>query len=456
MFGLILATALASAPFLKMSVDVQEFGIHGSGIILVDRAKGRYVRTFLAGPASDSEGYDGHLAWLADATNASYIQGDSDAKEAIIGWSNLYSRFGSTLMPTAVQVRRSPGAEHATFSNFHCIEKSFCPPFTISITSEEGTRSVSVRKIEALDRVPSGAFAPTHARDDAAISSGAPVAVVQILPETYGGHILSLTIMGVSFDGSRPLRLLLDSGGQNVLTPSAAQQLGLRTYGSVQVGGAGAGTISASFAWVNRMQIGDATLQHQPFLILPLAGILPDIDGIVGAELLSRFVTRIDFRSNTVEFAKVAPPSWTLDSVGTPIAFSDTAPTLAGAVDGFPGTFLLDTGAAGSVDINAPFSLRNGLFERYRGNNASGLNGVGGNVQVTNVTIGQFELGRCFLTRVPATLAHAGGGASASSSIAGVVGQILLRKFDSMVMDYAKRQVSLGSSGTATCEPRGA
>lgn len=56
MLGLILATTLASAPFLKMSVDVSEFGIQGSGTILVDRAQGRYVRTILAGPASDSEG----------------------------------------------------------------------------------------------------------------------------------------------------------------------------------------------------------------------------------------------------------------------------------------------------------------------------------------------------------------------------------------------------------------
>lgn len=395
------------------------------------------------------------MAWLADATNASYIQGDGDARAAILEWSSLFRQFGQSSLPISVQVRRSPSAEQVTFSDFFCMEKNFCPPLKILIHSKEGTRAIRVRNIEALDRVDTGAFAPTHAQNDANIDSGASVTSIPMLPELHFGNPLPLIVFTVSIDGSRPLRFVLDTGGQNVLTPRAAEQLGIRTYGSVQVQGEGAGSASSSFAWVDRMQLGGATLRHQSFLVLPFSDILPDIDGIVGAELLSRFVTRIDFRSSTVELAQAAPQSWSFDAVETPIAFSDTAPTLAGAVGGITGIFTLDTGEAGSLVLNAPFSQSSGLLDRYRRNSASTLNGGGGSVQVTNVTLGQFELGRCSLYDVPATLAHAGGGASASTSIAGVVGQRLLRAFDSMVIDYASLKVWLGSSDFAACASRG-
>ena len=242
--------------------------------------------------------------------------------------------------------------------------------------------------------------------------------------------MVPLIILGVSIDGAPPLRFVLDTGGQNVLTPRVAQQLGIRTYGTVRVQGEGASSASSSFAWVDRMQLGGATLRHQSFLVLPLSGILPDIDGIVGAELLSRFVARIDYRANTVELAQVAPQSWFSGSVNTPIAFTDTEPTLPGAVNGVVGIFTLDTGAAASLVLNAPFSQSNGLFERYRRNSSSTLSGIGGTLHLTNVTLGQFDLGRCSLYDVPATLAHTGGGVFASSSIAGSVGQRLLRAFD--------------------------
>jgi hypothetical protein len=445
MLGIILmAASLASASFLKYSVDVQEFGMHGSGTILVDRIARRYVRRFSVGPASDSEGYDGRRAWIADAANNSFVQvKNSDARASLLRWASLFGDFGGTSLPARARMSLGSGdTENVVFSDFRCVELSFCPPFAIATNSQEGVRSIRVRKIEVMNSVDAGMFSPPAALEDSKIDSGSGVASVPMLEETFQGRAMPLVILSVRVNGSSPMRFLFDSGGQNILTPAAAKRLGIRTYGALQVGGAGTGTASSSFAWAERMQIGGAEIRHQPLLIVPLEGLLPDIDGVIGEEVLSHFATRFDFKADSVQFARVAPKAWFGEATISTLGFSQTFPTIHAAIDGFRGNFILDTGAGGSLDISAPFATRHDLFTRYRPKSKGGLNGMGGTVSVANVVLNQVGIENEIINRVAATLAYPGFGQSDDPWVAGEIGQLVMRRFGSFVLDYPRRRAA--------------
>ena len=56
------------ATILVLHLAVNAYGVRGSGTVAIDRATGRFLRRFNAGPASEQEGFDGVRAWRADAT----------------------------------------------------------------------------------------------------------------------------------------------------------------------------------------------------------------------------------------------------------------------------------------------------------------------------------------------------------------------------------------------------
>jgi hypothetical protein len=178
-------------------------------------------------------------------------------------------------------------------------------------------------------------------------------------------------------------------------------------------------------------------------MILSLDGILPDIDGLVGAELLSRFTARFDFKRSTLSLARTAPQSW-LDGTTSPIAFILNVPDMAGSVDGFPGRFTLDTGADGALDINAPFAAKNELYARYHAKPNSEIAGIGGGVRVANITVQKLSLGNSTVANVQSSLAYpAPNSVSDDPTVAGNIGELVLRRWSTMVLNYRALSITL-------------
>jgi predicted aspartyl protease len=444
MLGLILAASLSSAPFIRVNLDVREFGMHGTGTIVVDRANGRYVRQYDVGPASDSEGYDGTIVWTADAARSSYIQGNADTRARGLRWSNLYRTLGSAKSNSKVAIRVGSDTESSTFGDIRCIGQDFCVPFAISTRDQQGERILRVRSIDALQHVDASAFEPPPLPNDASVDTSTGVTSVAFSPERFHGRLIPLVVLNVRVNGSAPLRFLLDTGGQNILSPRAAKRLGIAAYGGSQVGGAGSGTLPFSFAWVDRVQIGAAQMRHQPFMILSLADVLPDIDGIVGAEMLSRFGARFNFVQSSLDLARTFPASWTEGATLSPIAFDKNVPDVAGSSDGFAGRFTLDTGSDGGLDIDAPFAKRNGLYQLYGARSDGKISGVGGAVATARVTVKRLELGSSVARNVAATLAYpTAGSVSDDPTVAGNLGELVLRRWNTMLLDYRKLIIGL-------------
>jgi hypothetical protein len=144
----------------------------------------------------------------------------------------------------------------------------------------------------------------------AVTASSAPVELPFSLEANH--VIVDVVVNGV------PARAIFDTGGRTVLTPELAQRLGLETSGNVRAGGAGAGSVAASFAQLKSLALGSIVLTDQPAIVIPLPrGITHatarPVEMIVGYEVIRKFVTTIDYPKNMLRLvpteAYVAPPN---------------------------------------------------------------------------------------------------------------------------------------------------
>ena len=114
-------------------------------------------------------------------------------------------------------------------------------------------------------------------------------------------------IVDVMLNGKGPYHFIFDSGGSNIMDPAVAAQIGAPTGGSVRVSGVGNDAQRAQTAAVDSVRLGTQELTAQRFIVLPTrtgfgASEGPLVDGLIGAEFLSRFVTTIDYEHRELRF----------------------------------------------------------------------------------------------------------------------------------------------------------
>ena len=444
----ILRSASAPAPrFVRLRLDVTAYGIAGRGEILVDRTTGRFVRRFDAGPVSEREGWDGTRAWRADATGMVRVQGNRDERAAIVDWSHLLAPVDGSpsrerpAQPAEIAIDPATGepsrmvrhighqTERTTFTDYRSAA-GFVLPFTIGDSSENGTWTARVLGVETPLAVRDGAFAPPPEPRDWSLRG---VETVSMLGRS------DLPLIPVSVNGGAPLRFLLDTGGQNVITPDAARRAGLEPAGEGSVGGAGAGLAKIRYANARSVRVGAAEMRDQPFVVLDLGANAP-IDGIIGYELLARFAVRVDLQHGRIE---LAPDARALAPAGVavPMVFVERQPQVEGALDGIAGAMTIDTGSASSVDVNAPFVVAHDLRARYHAE-AGGypISGIGGPVHAYFAHAKELKLGELAIPDVNLLLTDARSGAEADPTIAANIGQQVLRRFV-LVLDYRRATI---------------
>jgi aspartyl protease len=439
----ILRSASAPAPrFVRMQLDVTAYGIAGRGEILVDRTTGRFVRRFDAGPVSEREGWDGARAWRADATGMPRVQGNRDERAAIVDWSRLLAPADASgshehpAQPAEISVDPVSGevtrmvrhightSERTTFAEYHATS-GFVVPLTIVDTSENGTWTARVRGLDAPRTIRDADFAPPPEPRDWSLRG---VETVTLIGRT------DLPIVPVSVNGGPVLHFLLDTGGQNVITPDAARRAGVEPLGEGTVGGAGAALAKIRYASARSVRVGGAEMRDQPFIVLDLGAAAP-IDGIIGYELLARFAVRIDVQHGRLDLAadaRALAPS----GVAVPMVFVERQPQVDGAIDGIAGPMTIDTGSASAVDVNTPFVVAHDLRAHYHAE-ASGfpISGIGGPVHAYFAHAKELRLGDLAIPDVNLLLTDAHCGAEADPTIAANVGEQVLRRFV-LVLDY--------------------
>jgi hypothetical protein len=252
----------------------------------------------------------------------------------------------------------------------------------------------------------------------------------------------------VTIDGKGPYTFVFDTGGVNIVTPEIAKALGLKTEGHLEGRGAGEKTVDFGFTHVDKLALGDASMDNQLFSVFPLDDLYPadgmHMPGMVGYETFRRFVTRIDYGNKTITL--IDPKYFDPKDSGAPvkIAFNGNAVIVAGSYDGIPGKFQIDTGSRSALTLDAPFVATNHIGE-HAAKSVEAVDGwgVGGASHSRVMRGGPLKIGSIEAAEHPVVgMGIDKKGALADPTISGNIGGGILKRFV-VTFDYANNVMYL-------------
>jgi hypothetical protein len=127
--------------------------------------------------------------------------------------------------------------------------------------------------------------------------------------------------------------------------------------GDLSANGVGNNQVTAHLARIARYQVGQAELSDQQFVVVPLPPVLTNrghqepVAGLIGYEILRRFVVRVDYHNRRLTLTlpsafEPPPPAERLS-----LHFNGRECYLVAAVDGSPAYFGVDTGDNGALTL---------------------------------------------------------------------------------------------------------
>jgi outer membrane lipoprotein-sorting protein len=253
----------------------------------------------------------------------------------------------------------------------------------------------------------------------------------------------------VVIDKSRPLNFILDSGaGGPVMDTDVAKELGLQTVGKLEARGAGEGTQEANFIRLPNVRLGDVVIDSTSGVAISLKFLdkyegMP-IEGIVGYDLFSRFVVKIDYQNQKLTLYE--PSSFKYEGKGQsiPITLENNHPHVKAIVDGkYEGNFVIDCGARSSLTLYTPFVEEHNLVAKS-GKTIDVLAGVGvgGKVMGKATRMQSIKIGDFVIPAPLTNLSSAKAGALSSEKTAGNIGGGILKRF-TVIFDYGDSRMIL-------------
>jgi predicted aspartyl protease len=273
----------------------------------------------------------------------------------------------------------------------------------------------------------------------AAAPASAPPAVARI--DDLGNVVTTI-------DGKGPYHFLVDTGaGITVITPQAAQRMGLVGGRNIQANGMG-GSVRVRTLELRSVRVGRAVVNDVAAAIIPLPpdftyqGDYGTIDGVLGYSFLKHFAVTIDLRNHRLTLT--SPKAYRKAPGATSVAanFTGGTPLVAAAIDGVPGTFQLDTGDNGYVLLGAAYTAAHEFAKQYPKSVPMIFEGVGGMQHGAAIRVKNFTIGGKSIPNELATLSFAKTGVMSASALAGNVGVDVLRRF-AVTIDYAHDRVDL-------------
>jgi hypothetical protein len=192
--------------------------------------------------------------------------------------------------------------------------------------------------------------------------------------------------------------------------------------------------------------MGAATMSDQTVLILDMSptaveGFQPG--GMVGFEMLQRFVVRVDYGTNLLTL--IDPVRFDPRDAGTgiPFHFYDHMPQLPGQIAGMPARFNIDTGSRSEVTLTYPYVEANHLRERLpQSIIATDGWGVGGPSRSQVARVASLEMGGITVPDVIAGLNTQTKGVFSDPNFDGNVGSGFLKRFV-VTFDYGHQAMYL-------------
>jgi hypothetical protein len=478
--------SLASVTTLRVDAKITGAGLRGTLTQYVDVRDGRFAETANLAPLIQLDGYDGRVTWNADGSHlvwndgsdsgrsseinqaylASYALWAPQAAGAAVVWTGPKTAAGrtydalritpaeskvpfeiwfdqSTHLPARANFVNGFNSSSLTFSDYRRVQGV---NFAHAIHQDSSDGNNSDTQITGIAFDPPGAQAalgrPQPRPHDFSMHNGKRSTVVPfVLTENH-------VQLDVRLNGKGPYHFIFDTGGSNVIDPAVAKEIGALGMGSAQGSGVGSGTESFSFANVAKLQVGDAVLTHQFFAVAPTRmgfGVSTGrrVDGLIGWEVLARYVTTFDYANRLVVLslpAAAAPPA---DGHVVPFVFYSTQPQIACTIDGIPAECTIDTGARDTISFMTPF-LAGHPQVVPAATTAVGINGfgLGGPALGKLGRVQEVGIDDLKLTNLVADYSTQTAGALTAPFIAANIGGNLLRRF-AVTFDYANGTMTL-------------
>lgn len=478
----------ASLGLLTVKADIVTSGLTGTLETLFDAGTGLFRNTQVLGPASGGDGYDGSVVWLQDAAGQTLLQGSEDAVRGAVNaaYQNARGYWHPDRFPADIAYlgRRSDGGqafdvlrvtpaggrpiEEWFGAHSHLLERTVEQAATQTTTTFLGDyrptlgAQFAYRIRQTTGEAKYDVFVNVTGVDAAASAAAAPFAAPESSHAdfgfTNGGQSTTVPFelvnnhmyVEVRLNG-KPYVFLFDTGGRNVVTPTTAKELGLATEGALKGNGVGEKAEDFGLTTVAHLEVGDAHLDNQPFVVIALESFGAvegrPITGVFGYEVFKRFIVRTDYEHREVTLWD--PASYHYAGTGTrvPFTFADTNPVVAGEIDGLPGKFTLDTGSRSSLDLSTPFVREHDLVRRWNaGFSAVSGWGVGGAARSSFTRLKSVSLGGIAIPETVVGLSEQRSGAQSDIYLAGNVGAGILKRF-TIVWDYPHQQIYFEPNG---------
>lgn len=453
-------------------------GLRGSTTGVDQLTTGRSFARYTLGPVSGADGHDGRQSWSLGAGGEVTVgSGPGDRIDAANeAWLTARTYWFPDRRPGRVAyerereeagrrfhvVRAEPEGGRAlslwfdagtglldrvvdddghittttTFADYRAVDRLLLP-FAIRIRRGDPKYDTTLRvsRYRIDPQVAAADFAaPRSSFADVAFAAGRHETTLPF--ELVNNHIY----IRAEVDG-RPIRLLVDTGGANILTPEAARTLGLKSEGALEARGAGEESQDVGLTRARALRLGEVTIARPVFAVLDLAPLAPAegvaLSGLVGYEVFHRFVVRIDYadrRLTLIDPRHFDPRAVRGESL--PFTWNGQTPVVEGVLDGLAGQFAIDTGSRSSLTLHAGFTAEHGLVARLRAAEPRVTGwGVGGAVRSRPARIGDLTLGSLHIRGVAGSLFTGGKGSFADRYHAGNIGGGVLRRF-TVTFDY--------------------
>lgn len=492
--------AWARVAFLEQRGSIAASKLSGELSVLEDVRTGRSSTRYTLGPVSGAEGFDGQVHWRLDPAGEVVLE---DSAEAVArGKTSAWLARRGFLDPASARLRWLGPAEDAG-KRYVLLEATPEGGAAVQLWFDEATgllartrlhigldpvvtylddyRPVALPAVDAaapaasvlvpmrltvdsgdprnlttmvmstavaLASAPAEAFARPKAKSDHLTFSGG-ARETELPFELINNHIyVRATVNG------QPVRLLVDTGGINILTKEAIKRLGLTADGTMAARGAGTAQVDVSFAKASTLQLGALQVRDPLFYVFDFTELvaIEDVafDGLVGFELFHRFIVRIDYAAGKLRLtdpaaftAPTSAPPGAAAVLAVPFVLEGRVPLVEGTIDGVAARFTIDTGSRASLTAASPFVAKHGLVEKHKPpfSTITGW-GVGGAVRSSPMRFAEVKLGKAVLRDVLGDLYTGEHGAFADPRSDANVGGGILRRF-TVTFDYGKRLMYL-------------
>jgi hypothetical protein len=479
------AQALGKIKVFEIDAKVSGAGLSGTGTAWQEAGGDRFAETYSTPPIAGGDGFDGKNVWNADGSglvwsdggiadraqeiaqayiancalwsphqrgatvtwdgtkavkDASYDVLSVRPRDAAVPFEMWFDRVSHLLVRATQTI--GPVTSVTTFSNY----KRFAGVmFAYASHADSGDGNTTDATVTRIVVNPPGGAAhlrrPSTSAHDYGMTGGKTQTVIPI--ELVENHVY----LSVMLNGKGPYRFIYDTGGENVVDTDVAKEIGETATGSAAGNGAGSATEAISFATARTLQVGDAMLRDQLFSVAPVRqgfGVSAGqrVDGLIGFEVLSRFITTFDYANNRVILSMSAAPGPAGADI-VPFVLNGKQPEFDCTVDAIASRCAVDTGARDSITLQGPFiSDHPQVVPRKLAEIGVGGFGFGGAAYGRLGRLQTLGFGRFVLRDVVADFTAQQKGAFARPFVAGNIGGGIWKRF-TLTLDYDKLTMTL-------------